>query len=194
MYACENCDWKGTEPDGFRQSFNDWAGYQDECSVVILPAGSCPKCQAPVYRDDAHAAMKLAKAAPDMLAALQATIALLNDGGDVQVLPGDIAQDIRAAITKAQPVPPPPKKRPLHCACCGGYAGEWVQWWNQDTGHGLCASCRLWLETPRAVKGPRVSPEDMRRTYGEPGVHYPAPGPDDQSRSSSGSPSSTSPK
>jgi len=99
MHTCENCDWKGTEPDGFRQSFNDWAGYQDECNVVILPAGSCPKCQAPVYRDDAHAAMTLARAAPAMLAALKA--ALMDFGPHFK---GPTIDGIRAAIAQAETV------------------------------------------------------------------------------------------
>lgn len=40
-------------------------------------------------------------AALDMREALEGVIALLHDGGDEQIIPGDLAQDIRAAIDKA---------------------------------------------------------------------------------------------
>ena len=32
-------------------------------------------------------------------------------------------------------------RRRLECCCCGESAGVWAQWWNRDTGYGICASC-----------------------------------------------------
>lgn len=59
--------------------------------------------------------------------------------------------------------------RNLTCTCCGGPAGRWQQHWNQDTGYGLCASCRDWIWD----RGPKDR-EDFERTYGKPGVNYEA--------------------
>lgn len=58
--------------------------------------------------------------------------------------------------------------RYLNCTCCGGSAGRWQQWHNQDTGYGLCARCAAWIAG-------RGQTEDMDRTYGVPGVHREAP-------------------
>ncbi len=64
----------------------------------------------------------------------------------------------------------PPRKTSLTCACCGGDAGEWHQFDNQDTGYGLCATCADWI----IEKDERRPPEfrtDLDWTYGKPGVH-----------------------
>ncbi len=54
----------------------------------------------------------------------------------------------------------------LTCACCGsGAYGK--QWWNQDTGFGLCAACHSWI-LGRGI----TSPEEISRAYGKPGEHY----------------------
>lgn len=53
------------------------------------------------------------------------------------------------------------------CACCGGYAGVFVQWWNQDDGFGICARCTVWLRK-------RGHDEDyLNKTYGVAGCHRP---------------------
>ena len=67
------------------------------------------------------------------------------------------------------------KVRQLACACCGGDAGRFVQWWNQDTGFGICASCVAWLRADRPGKGPRETADDIRDYYGVEGVNYAAP-------------------
>lgn len=52
----------------------------------------------------------------------------------------------------------------LTCACCGnGTRGR--QWWNRDTGYGLCPRCAAWIET-------RETPEAMQECYGRKGYHY----------------------
>ena len=66
------------------------------------------------------------------------------------------------------------KKWLLTCACCGGCAGKFVQWFNQDTGFGLCANCRDWMLAPRDGKPPRETTESVREMFGLPGVHYAA--------------------
>lgn len=67
------------------------------------------------------------------------------------------------------------KPRALTCTCCGDEAGTWEQWFNQDTGHGLCASCADWI-IERDQRKPPEWRTDMVQTYGKPGVHR-APGP-----------------
>lgn len=53
------------------------------------------------------------------------------------------------------------------CACCGGDAGRFVQWPNQDAGYGLCRPCVEWIQR----RGTHT-PEEFERTYGREGVHY----------------------
>ena len=56
--------------------------------------------------------------------------------------------------------------RPLTCCCCGERTiGR--QWWNRDTGFGLCQSCAKWIRT----RG--TGPQDMHSLYGDEGYHYP---------------------
>ncbi len=56
-------------------------------------------------------------------------------------------------------------KRLLECACCGGWAGRWVQFFNQDTGFGLCASCAAWIAG-------RWGKQEVLRSYGKPGKNF----------------------
>ena len=58
-----------------------------------------------------------------------------------------------------------PSIRTLTCCCCGEYT-RGRQWWNRDTGYGLCPSCADWLADGRET------PEEMRNRYGERGTHY----------------------
>ncbi len=52
----------------------------------------------------------------------------------------------------------------LTCCCCGEQTiGR--QWWNRDTGFGLCESC-----AERISKN--EDQETMKSCYGEKGVHY----------------------
>lgn len=54
--------------------------------------------------------------------------------------------------------------RTLTCCCCGaGCRGR--QWWNRDTGYGLCPKC-----VPYVSRG--ETPEEVERTYGRAGYHY----------------------
>ena len=55
---------------------------------------------------------------------------------------------------------------PLTCCCCGEVT-HGRQWYNRDTGYGLCAKCANWIPT----RG-RETPEDMKENYGIEGVHY----------------------
>ena len=54
----------------------------------------------------------------------------------------------------------------LKCCCCGGDAGKWQQWWNRDTGYGICRRCVEWV----ASRG--ETPEQIRDYYGVEGVNY----------------------
>lgn len=53
----------------------------------------------------------------------------------------------------------------LRCACCGGYAPSKRQWFNRDTGYGVCPRCFA-----EAVKreGEAVAVDH----YGKPGIHH----------------------
>jgi hypothetical protein len=64
-----------------------------------------------------------------------------------------------------KPIPKKPIKY-LTCCCCGnGTTGR--QWWNRDTGYGLCNACVIWLTEERGE-----DEETMRENYGEKGFHY----------------------
>jgi hypothetical protein len=54
--------------------------------------------------------------------------------------------------------------RQLTCACCGGDAGYWQQWWNQDDGYGLCGKCAAWI-------GKREGIAQLNDHYGIEGIH-----------------------
>lgn len=60
------------------------------------------------------------------------------------------------------------KVRNLKCSCCGGLT-RGRQWHNRDTGYGLCSSCISFVSE-------RTTPEEVRRCYGDRGVHYDLPG------------------
>ncbi|WP_234265232.1 hypothetical protein [Hydrogenophaga sp. NFH-34] len=67
------------------------------------------------------------------------------------------------------------KIRRLKCACCGGEAGHWQQWHNQDTGWGLCRTCADWImsqPSTRTYHNELASPLQFCRTYGLPGKNY----------------------
>ena len=52
----------------------------------------------------------------------------------------------------------------LECCCCGQETlGR--QWWNRDTGYGLCIKC-----AERISKA--EDSETMENCYGKPGIHY----------------------
>ena len=53
----------------------------------------------------------------------------------------------------------------LRCACCGGNAPAKKQWWNRDTGYGVCARCFEWIAK-------REGQEQAESFYGKAGVHH----------------------
>lgn len=53
----------------------------------------------------------------------------------------------------------------LTCSCCGGSA-KGRQWWNRDTGYGLCTKCVPFVSDRQST------PEQLRQSYGIEGVHY----------------------
>ena len=56
--------------------------------------------------------------------------------------------------------------RRLECCCCGA-STRGRQWWNRDTGYGLCGKC---AESIKA-RG-RETTEEFERLYGREGGHY----------------------
>ncbi len=61
-----------------------------------------------------------------------------------------------------------PTERPvesLTCCCCGnGCSGR--QWWNRDTGYGMCESCIVYVRE----KG--MPEEEIVQCYGHAGIHH----------------------
>jgi len=52
----------------------------------------------------------------------------------------------------------------LTCCCCGEQA-QGRQWWNRDTGFGLCSKCAQ-------IISKKEDAETMKSCYGEEGIHY----------------------
>ena len=60
----------------------------------------------------------------------------------------------------------------LGCCCCGS-ATYGRQWWNRDTGYGICSKCIHWLRTDKKQNGePRESEAEIRDLYGVEGRHF----------------------
>lgn len=56
-------------------------------------------------------------------------------------------------------------RRLICCSCGEGTMGR--QWWNRDTGYGICPSCaKRWAEHRL------VGPEELERSCGKRGVHW----------------------
>ncbi len=53
----------------------------------------------------------------------------------------------------------------LTCCVCGAYT-RGRQWWNRDTGYGICGECVAY------VRGRGETEEQIRDYYGVAGVHY----------------------
>jgi hypothetical protein len=53
----------------------------------------------------------------------------------------------------------------LTCCCCGD-STRGRQWWNRDTGFGICAACIRWLRK----RG--ESAKEIHDCYGVEGVHF----------------------
>jgi len=52
------------------------------------------------------------------------------------------------------------------CCCCGGDAGRWEQWFNRDSGYGMCAKCITWL------RGRGTQEAEIHDLYGVEGVNW----------------------
>jgi hypothetical protein len=69
------------------------------------------------------------------------------------------------------------KPRRLQCGVCG-QSTTGRQWWNQDTGYGLCIACiEHWITTMMRVDHMtrEEAEEDLERTFGQRGVHFDLP-------------------
>ena len=80
------------------------------------------------------------------------------------------------------PVPKnkPPRRVRLKCACCGGDAGYWVQFWNRDKGYGICVKCVNWMLRPHrgqedSLKLLAQAMEDIEASYGKRGTNWGTP-------------------
>jgi len=64
-------------------------------------------------------------------------------------------------------VKPDKPVRSMVCCCCGDSA-RGRQWWNRDTGYGLCVPCADRIE-------PKETAAEMVELYGQRGYHYGVP-------------------
>jgi len=55
--------------------------------------------------------------------------------------------------------------RSLSCCCCG-QCTRGIQWWNRDSGYGMCAPCIAW------VRSRGMDEEEIRSNYGVEGVNH----------------------
>lgn len=58
------------------------------------------------------------------------------------------------------------KLKHLTCACCGGDAPSLAQWWNRDTGYGVCGRCVDWIRSRGSTS------EEISFSYGVEGRHW----------------------
>lgn len=56
------------------------------------------------------------------------------------------------------------RPKELICACCGKHT-KGRQWYNRDTGYGLCPNCYTWLKE-------RKSDYEIQVSYGHHGIHF----------------------
>lgn len=61
--------------------------------------------------------------------------------------------------------------RSLECACCAGLT-RGRQWWNQDTGYGICSACIVWMRKSDANGKPRETEAQIADYYGIEGTHF----------------------
>lgn len=61
-----------------------------------------------------------------------------------------------------------PKIRRLTCAVCGS-STKGRQWYNRDTGFGVCPSCIVWIKSKNNYDS---TPEQIKSLYGIEGTHY----------------------
>lgn len=59
------------------------------------------------------------------------------------------------------------RRRRLECCCCGGVAPALAQWWNRDTGYGLCGRCARMIQARADYNA-----EEFTSCYGIEGVHW----------------------
>jgi len=52
------------------------------------------------------------------------------------------------------------------CCCCGENAGKWKQWFNRDTGYGICAKCINWIRK----RG--TGETEIQNLYGDKGINW----------------------
>lgn len=64
--------------------------------------------------------------------------------------------------------------RDLGCNCCGN-AMRGRQWWNRDTGYGMCDECIVYVRTHRPFGRDPMSEAESLECYGIDGVHFNIP-------------------
>ena len=52
------------------------------------------------------------------------------------------------------------------CSCCGAETSAKEQWFNRDTGFGMCVSCIKW------IRGRGMPEDEIKSLYGVEGTHW----------------------
>ena len=109
--SCSKCAWIGRDNEPHEADWKDF-----DCGVILCPVGCCPQCGKFVYYDHEKAEWLIARAAPDLLAALEHIDQVLHHGAngglntanrratisDLKAVMRHARDDARAAIAKAR--------------------------------------------------------------------------------------------
>lgn len=59
-----------------------------------------------------------------------------------------------------------PYVKQLECCCCGGPAPALQQWWNRDTGYGMCGKCITYCRSNGMTEA------EIEQHYGREGINW----------------------